>query len=370
MRARSMVVVAAILASLFGPSSPASADTVQFTGTVTDFLTGAPVTAGGIVVARSPTTFDYAVGYINPDGTYAIPVADTSPHSLQAFANGDFVSQWARGHANFADADLITPPSVVDFAMHHLGVFQGTLTDQRGVPFVTAMVTVSTPLDGSAEVFTDANGHWSVNVSSAGLYTVGYTILDGVGQYAYGKASPETATQFRGGPDMNVTVDDRYLDKYRLPHIRGVLTDRRTGAPIMGASIEVYAANHLVFGDWAASGSTQPDGSYDIVVHPGAYKLDFGDEYGVYALTWYGNAGSPGKGKVLHVRQGVDATFKPPDGTVLKRIKPHDPAHSCVTYRDSRRDQADEGIQMPPIGTHVVDTAGVQLVTNWINAMP
>jgi hypothetical protein len=67
---------------------------------------------------------------------------------------------------------------------------------------------------------------------------------------------------------------------------------------------------------------------------------------------------------------GVAATFKPADGTVLERIKPHDPAHSCVTYRDSRRDQADEGNQMPPIGTHVVDTAGVQLVTNWINAMP
>ena len=67
---------------------------------------------------------------------------------------------------------------------------------------------------------------------------------------------------------------------------------------------------------------------------------------------------------------GVKATFRPPDGTVLERIKPHDPAHSCVTYRDGRRDQADEAIQMPPIGTHVVDTAGVQLVTNWINAMP
>jgi hypothetical protein len=67
---------------------------------------------------------------------------------------------------------------------------------------------------------------------------------------------------------------------------------------------------------------------------------------------------------------GVTATFKPTDGTVLQRIKPHDPAHSCVTYRDSRRDQADEGNQMPPIGTHVIDSAGVQLVTNWINSMP
>jgi hypothetical protein len=66
----------------------------------------------------------------------------------------------------------------------------------------------------------------------------------------------------------------------------------------------------------------------------------------------------------------VPSAFQPSGQSGFMRIKPHDPAHSCITFRDSTRDQNGEGNQMPPIDTHAVDTNGVALVTNWIDAMP
>jgi hypothetical protein len=64
---------------------------------------------------------------------------------------------------------------------------------------------------------------------------------------------------------------------------------------------------------------------------------------------------------------GVVSGYQPTPDAGLLRIKPHDTAHSCVHFRDSSRVA---GEAMPPFATHLVDTAGVQLVDNWINALP
>jgi cytochrome c553 len=57
-----------------------------------------------------------------------------------------------------------------------------------------------------------------------------------------------------------------------------------------------------------------------------------------------------------------------PQGAALGsdyRIRPGDPTRSTLVYRMDVRD----GEQMPPVVSHVVDTAGVQTMTNWIAAM-
>lgn len=64
---------------------------------------------------------------------------------------------------------------------------------------------------------------------------------------------------------------------------------------------------------------------------------------------------------------GVVSGYQPTPDAGLLRIKPRDTAHSCVHFRDSSRVA---GQQMPPLATHIVDTAGVQLVDNWINSLP
>jgi hypothetical protein len=66
----------------------------------------------------------------------------------------------------------------------------------------------------------------------------------------------------------------------------------------------------------------------------------------------------------------VEATFKEPDGGRIQRIAPGEPDASCVIFRDGYRDVGSEGIQMPPIDTHVVDTADLKAVSTWIASLP
>jgi hypothetical protein len=63
------------------------------------------------------------------------------------------------------------------------------------------------------------------------------------------------------------------------------------------------------------------------------------------------------------------ATFTASDGGALMRIAPGNPAGSCVVYRAGDRDTQGEGIQMPPIDTHVVDEADVAIVSDWITSL-
>jgi hypothetical protein len=65
----------------------------------------------------------------------------------------------------------------------------------------------------------------------------------------------------------------------------------------------------------------------------------------------------------------VPAGYVPADGGMLMLIAAGNPSDSCVTFRDNHRDTEGEGVQMPPIDTHVVDTAGVELVSDWISSL-
>jgi hypothetical protein len=62
----------------------------------------------------------------------------------------------------------------------------------------------------------------------------------------------------------------------------------------------------------------------------------------------------------------VASTFQPTPDAGFFRIKPADVAHSCIPYRDGSRVPSE---QMPPIATHIVDDAGLQLVDDWINTL-
>ena len=56
----------------------------------------------------------------------------------------------------------------------------------------------------------------------------------------------------------------------------------------------------------------------------------------------------------------VPSGFQPIPGESFLRVAPGDVAHSAIPYRAGRRDSSSvSGVQMPPIGTHVVDAQGV-----------
>ncbi len=62
----------------------------------------------------------------------------------------------------------------------------------------------------------------------------------------------------------------------------------------------------------------------------------------------------------------VPSTYQPTPGAGFLRIKPRDNAHSAIPYRDGSRVK---GVQMPPMATHLVDTAGLALTKSWIDSM-
>lgn len=54
---------------------------------------------------------------------------------------------------------------------------------------------------------------------------------------------------------------------------------------------------------------------------------------------------------------------------ITMRVIPGDPQHSALYLRMASRDAA-RLIAMPPIGTELTDDPGLQLITDWINALP
>ena len=66
----------------------------------------------------------------------------------------------------------------------------------------------------------------------------------------------------------------------------------------------------------------------------------------------------------------VPSGFQPIPGESFLRVAPGDVAHSAIPYRAGRRDSSSvSGVQMPPIGTHVVDAQGVATLEAWIASM-
>lgn len=66
---------------------------------------------------------------------------------------------------------------------------------------------------------------------------------------------------------------------------------------------------------------------------------------------------------------GVPSSLTPygVDAGGFWRIHPGDPSHSSIVWTSSRRDGV---VQMPPIDTQLVDQNDVQLLSNWVTAMP
>ena len=64
------------------------------------------------------------------------------------------------------------------------------------------------------------------------------------------------------------------------------------------------------------------------------------------------------------------SNFQPTATSDMLLIDPGNPGNSSIVFRDSTRDDAGQGFQMPPIDTHVVPDAGVAVVSAWISEIP
>ena len=91
---------------------------------------------------------------------------------------------------------------------------------------------------------------------------------------------------------------------------------------------------------------------------------------GLWMRLEVANLGSVGATDTYTTAVNVPSNFQPFDGAGLLRVTPGSDAQSAIPFRDGTRDDQGQGFQMPPIDTHIVDTAGVAAVRAWINAMP
>jgi len=81
-----------------------------------------------------------------------------------------------------------------------------------------------------------------------------------------------------------------------------------------------------------------------------------------------GQLASPGETATYRTGVGLESYIPREDGSgYMPLIAPGQPDESAVFYRDGQRDNA---LQMPPLGTHVIDEAGLTVLRDWIVALP
>jgi hypothetical protein len=75
--------------------------------------------------------------------------------------------------------------------------------------------------------------------------------------------------------------------------------------------------------------------------------------------------GAPdGSGAIQHTAFGKRSHFSIPGERESLLITPGQPSKSAIAFRMGSRNPV---LQMPPLGTHLVDEAGRQLIERWIS---
>jgi hypothetical protein len=203
---------------------------------------------------------------------------------------------------------------------------------------------------------------WSADEARATEVTGGVSNVGGSGYDV--PSQTECATCHRGAPDgvlgfEAIGLSTAYASGLTMSELgrRGLLSaPPSVPIAIPGTPTEVAALGWL----HANCGNACHNGS------AGA----FAKRTGLHLRLSVSQLGSVNDTDTYVTAVGVPSTFQPTLGAGLLRIKPGDVAHSAIPYRALARDDASQsGVQMPPIGTHVPDMAGVALVDAWINAM-
>ncbi|WP_426754647.1 hypothetical protein [Myxococcus sp. Y35] len=98
-------------------------------------------------------------------------------------------------------------------------------------------------------------------------------------------------------------------------------------------------------------------------------RMALGSSSGLHLRLEAGELGSAQATDTWRTSVGVKAFFQTSGlfGDSALRVAPGDVARSSVLHRMSQRGGA---IQMPPLGTHVVDEQGRALIQRWIESMP
>lgn len=214
-----LLLIAAVLSACGGPPP-------VLTGTIKDAYTGAPVAEASVAIGDITVTTDangvFRTDRWSKDDTLAVSAPNYEPLSLAL-----------ESQPQIAATDV--PTITLDTALRP-NVLSGQITDEfTGEPVAGAQLSVTIDVSNTLTVATDANGHYS---------------LSGV---------PEQFTLSISAPDYSAaeTIISRstaFSMALRPNVLTGVVTDRFTGQPVAGATVQVGAVK----------ATTGPDGSYRV----------------------------------------------------------------------------------------------------------
>lgn len=300
-QALAAVAAAALLAAL-APAADASAGDLTLSVTVTDSITGLPV-SGACVYAFDYSTPDFGSSCDDSTtpGQYDVTGLVATPHEVSVQKDG-YVTTYAGNVTDPNQETLITPPANVSISLVVGGTVQGRLIDSGGQPIAGASVDIPVSNGATGFATTDADGAWTIGSWPPGSYHVTFVLPDGSQQWAYGQPTEDTATSVDVVAAQTATVDDTFLDANRFGHLQGTIRDATTHLPLAG----ICVLSRLIpdpTSNGSGQGCTDTLGHYDIVAKAGAYQLEAADFSGAFLHRWYGgslNQSAPGT-KTVHL---------------------------------------------------------------------
>ncbi|HET7434398.1 MAG TPA: carboxypeptidase regulatory-like domain-containing protein [Thermoanaerobaculia bacterium] len=307
-----LLLVLALFAAL-----PAAAATIGGTvrsesGNTLAGMTVAAYDTNGI--QRGTTTTDAS-------GKYTLTLSAGSYHVLAYDNAGVYATSFYNGAESFDTSNVLvlqTTLTGIDFTLQRGGTVAGFVTSKDGATLpnmVVALYNLSGTLRGSTR--TDATGRYQLIVPPGAFKLAAWDDA-----LVYAPSFYANAANFSAATPLNVTAGattTANLSLGDIAHLRGTVRDEITGAAVANAIVTAYDANGFA----AATATTGANGTFDLTLRAGSYRLVYEERSGLYASAFYLNANSFEDALAVTVGEGetrnaLDATL--PRAATLRGI--------------------------------------------------
>lgn len=280
--------LAGIDAALAAPPVPGS-----ISGTVVREDDGAPVVGATVSASVTGGSWGWGSTTTGADGSYTLPSLPPGAYILTFQADGtDLVTEYWDDAVDWSAATPValnagSAVAGIDAELATGGAVAGVVVRTAdGSPSAGATVSA---LGKSGEIKrqtqTGSDGTYRLDGLADGSYAIQFSGgIDSslAAEFWQNARTQATATVVSTTAGQTVSGIDASLES--VGHISGTVTKASDGTPVFAASIMALDATT---GEYAGSGWSRTDGTYDVVVPPGTYHLKFATmDLGVLVEYW------------------------------------------------------------------------------------
>ena len=260
------------------------------------------------------TNADGAYTLLLPQGTYRIAAYDSGlVYSTQFYSQRVLF-----GNATSVPVIAGQTTPAIDFALTRGARFSGTVTDQTTRAPIAGISVGAYDDAGSllSVATTDASGNYAIVIPPGSYKLLAFDpLLRYITAFGGGARNYETAAVFQMDGSGTRQID---FGLTRGVHISGSVVDAGAAfVPVSGVEIDALDLE----GDRVAS-AVAHDGTFDLVLAPGAYKLLAVDPLGRFYAMFYNSAWTLSTATAIAVQENGIST---PISLVLIRITRHHP---------------------------------------------